>query len=198
MRRRVRPDFAREASPSGIFLVGFMGAGKTTAGRALAQQLNWLFEDLDERIERREHRTVPDIFRNSGESEFRRAEYSALRDVIEELRAGVVKVVALGGGAFAQDSNVALLKAASVPTVFLDAPVEELWRRCCRQTNTERPLLRSIDQFRELYEARRASYLHASYRIQTGGRAQDEIAAEIVETLGLKKIEIRAQQGEIE
>lgn len=178
-----------------------MGAGKTSVGRALACHLNWAFEDLDDRIERLERRTVPEIFRDSGESEFRRAEHAAVRDVLSELEGGAVKVVALGGGAFVQESNAALLGASGVPTVFLDAPVEELWQRCLKQageTGAERPLLRSIDQFRELYETRRKHYLQASHKIQTEGRAFEEIAAEIAGTLGLKRIEIRTQQGEVE
>ena len=182
-----------------LFLVGFMGAGKTRVGRALAQRLNWTFEDLDERIEQREHRTVSQIFRDFGEPEFRRAEHAALQSVLEEIRSGAVKIVALGGGAFVQEHNSALLRASGVPTVFLDAPVEELWQRCCTQASeagTERPLLRSIDQFRQLYEARRPAYLRASMGVQTGHRTLDEIASEIAEELALKKIDVRAQEGE--
>ena len=200
VRRRTQSQLPH-AHPSSLFLVGFMGAGKTSVGQTLAQHLNWAFEDLDRRIERREGRTVPEIFRDSGESEFRRAEHNALREVLEEVRGGAVKIVALGGGAFVQEKNAAVLKASGVPTVFLDAPVEELWRRCCEQTGTaeaDRPLLLSLDKFRELYDARRGSYLRASSKVQTGSRSLNEIAAEIVETLGLKKIEIRAQQGEVE
>jgi shikimate kinase len=200
-RHRVQSQLPREPRLSGVFLVGFMGAGKTSVGRALARHLNWAFEDLDERIERLERRTVPEIFRDSGESEFRRAEHAAVRDVLAELEGGAVKVVALGGGAFVQENNAALLRAAGVPTVFLDAPVEELWQRCSKQaaeTGAERPLLRSINQFRELYESRRKHYLQASQKIQTEQRAFDEIAAEIAETLCLKRIEIRTQQGEVE
>jgi len=184
-----------------LFLVGFMGAGKTSVGRALAGRLNWTFEDLDERIERRAQRTVSQIFRDLGEPEFRRAEYSALRDVLQEIRNGAVKIVALGGGAFVQEQNSVLLSASGVPTVFLDAPVAELWQRCCTQASelgTERPLLRSIDQFRQLYEARRPGYLRASLGVQTGNRTLDEIASEIAEALSLKKIDVRAQQGEVE
>lgn len=186
---------------SALFLVGFMGAGKTSVGRALAQRLNWPFEDLDERIERLEGRSVPEIFRDSGESEFRRAEHAALKQVLEEIRKGAVRIVALGGGAFAQENNLALLKAALVPTVFLDAPVEELWQRCCRQASdlgAERPLLRGIDPFRELYDTRRPSYLQASLRVQTGRRSLEEIACEISETLGLSEIETRDQEGDAE
>ena len=184
-----------------LFLVGFMGAGKTSVGRTLAGRLNWTFEDLDERIERREQRTVSQIFRDSGEPEFRRAEHAALQDVLEEIRSGAVKIVALGGGAFVQEQNSALLTASGVPTVFLDAPVEELWQRCCAQASqagTERPLLGSIDQFRELYEARRQGYLRASLEVQTGHRTLDEVASEIAQALALKKIDVRAQEGEVE
>jgi shikimate kinase len=200
-RHRVQSQLPREPRLSVVFLVGFMGAGKTSVGRALARRLNWDFEDLDERIERLERRTVPEIFRDSGESVFRRAEHAAVRDVLAELEGGADKVVALGGGAFVQENNAALLRAAGVPTVFLDAPVEELWQRCSKQAaeaGVERPLLRSINQFRELYEVRRKHYLQASHKIQTEQRAFDEIAAEIADTLGLKSIEIRTQQGEVE
>jgi shikimate kinase len=178
-----------------------MGAGKTSVGRALGQRLNWIFEDLDDRIAEREGRTVAEIFRDSGESVFRRAEHHALKHLLAELRGGSTRIVALGGGAFAQPENAALLEAAEVPTVFLDAPVEDLWRRCCAQASesgTERPLLRSEEQFRKLHESRRPAYAKAAIRIQAGNRSVEAIAAEIAEALELKKIEIRHQQGEME
>ena len=184
-----------------VFLVGFMGAGKTSVGRALGQRLNWVFEDLDDRIAEHEGRTVAEIFRDSGESAFRRAEHNALKHLLAELRGGSAKIVALGGGAFVQPENAALLKAAEVPTVFLDAPVENLWQRCCAQASesgTERPLLRSKEQFRKLHESRRPAYAKAAIRIQAGNRTVEAIAAGIVEMLGLKKIEVRNQQGEME
>lgn len=184
-----------------VFLVGFMGAGKSSVGRALGLRLNWIFEDLDDRIAAREKRTVAEIFRDSGESEFRRAEHAALQHVLQELRGGGARIVALGGGAFVQKDNVALLQASGVPTVFLDAPVEELWQRCCRQaseTGAERPLLRSQEQFRELYETRRRGYAKASRRIQTGSRPVEEIASEIATQLGLRKIATRSEEGEAE
>ena len=200
---RVQSQASPAAGLSGtaLFLVGFMGAGKTSVGRALAQRLNWVFEDLDERIESRERRSVLEIFRDSGEEEFRRAEHAALQDVLAELRRGAVKVVALGGGAFVQEKNAALLRTSGVPTVFLDAPVEELWQRCCKQADEAgivRPLLRSLDEFGQLYEMRRRSYLQASLKVPAGNRSLDEIASEIAEKLGLRKIEMRAQEGEIE
>jgi len=178
-----------------------MGAGKSSVGRALGQQLNWLFEDLDDRIQAREGRTVAEIFRDSGEAEFRRAEHAALQHVLQELRAGGARIVALGGGAFVQKENAALLKASGVPTIFLDAPVEELWQRCSDQaseTGAERPLLRSMQQFRKLYEERRGSYIKAFLKIQTESRPVETIAAEIAKALSLKKIALRTEQGEVE
>jgi len=178
-----------------------MGAGKSSVGRALGQRLNWVFEDLDDRIEARAGRTVAEIFRDSGESEFRQAEHAALQQVLRELRGGGARIVALGGGAFAQKKNAALLKSSSLPTVFLDAPVEELWQRCCvqaSQSGTERPLLRSLEEFRQLYETRRSGYSGASLQIQTGSRTVETIAAEIAQALGLKKFTMRTEQGEVE
>jgi shikimate kinase len=190
-----------DASGSAVFLVGFMGAGKSSVGRALGQRLNWVFEDLDDRIEARERRTVAEIFRDAGEPEFRRAEHAALKHVLQELGGGGAKIVALGGGAFVQQENAALLKRAGVPTVFLDASVEDLWERCsaqAREAGVERPLLRSQEQFRKLYDTRSRSYSKASLKIQTGSRAVETIAAEIADVLGLRKIELRTEQGEVE
>lgn len=170
-------------------------------GRALGQRLNWIFEDLDDRIQAREGRTVAEIFRDAGESEFRRAEHASLQQVLQELQSGGAKVVALGGGAFVQQQNATLLQASRLPVVFLEAPVDELWKRCCSQAaehGTERPLLRSKEQFSQLYEVRRKNYSAASLTIQTGGRMVESIAAEIAKTLGLKKIALRIEQGEVE
>lgn len=202
-RPRLNKPKAVSASLTGnaVFLVGFMGSGKSSVGRVLGQRLNWIFEDLDDRIEAREGRTVAEIFREAGESAFRRAEHAALQQVLKELSGGVARIVALGGGAFVQQENAVLLKASGVPTVFLDAPAEELWQRCCAQSaeaGTERPLLQSMDQFRRLYENRRKSYLNASLKIQTGSRPVDVIAAEIAKKLKLKEIALRTEEGEVE
>lgn len=186
--------------PEVVFLIGFMGAGKTSVGRALGERLNWIFEDLDDRIERRERRTIAQIFRESGEAAFRRAEHSALQELLDGLH-GQPRIVALGGGAYAQPENSALLQAAGVPIVFLDAPVEELWERCCEQANTagtQRPLLRDPDQFRRLYDTRRRKYAEVPVTISTAGRTVPEVAADIAGRLGLKRAEMQVEQGEVE
>lgn len=178
-----------------------MGAGKTSVGRALAEQLNWVFEDLDDRIQQRVGRTVAEIFRDSGEPAFRQAEHAALEQVLEELRGGVARIVALGGGAFVEEGNAALLLASGVPTVFLDAPVEQLWQRCRQQaleSGVERPLLSSIEQFRDLHGNRRKGYMKADLKIGTGSRGVSEIATDIANQLGLRRIAIRTEQGDAE
>jgi shikimate kinase len=171
-----------------VVLIGFMGAGKSSVGRALAEQLGWAFEDLDERIELRENRKVHKIFRDSGEPAFRRAEHAALKELLKELQTGAERIVAVGGGAFVQKHNARLIEARGVPTVFLDAGAKELWRRCRQQAEEqeiERPLLGDLEKFRDLYEVRRPHYLKASFRQETGGKTVAKIVAELVQAMGL-------------
>lgn len=172
-----------------VILVGFMGAGKSTVGRALAARLGWAFEDLDESIERRENLKIAAIFRERGESAFRKAEHAALRELLEEVRRGSEKIIALGGGAFIQQSNAILIDAAHIPTVFLDATVDELWARCLRQSREhgmERPLLGSWEDFCRLHGQRLAHYRRASMKQETGGRTISEIVADLIQSLNLE------------
>jgi shikimate kinase len=165
-----------------------MGAGKSSVGRALAERLGWQFEDLDDRIEKQAGRSVAAIFRELGEAEFRKIEKAALQQVIEELRSGSARVVALGGGAFVQTENATQLKASGIPTVFLSAPVEELWQRCRKQaeeSGNARPLLANLETFRALHKARQTHYRKASLQIETAGRAVAVIAQSIAEALEL-------------
>jgi shikimate kinase len=166
-----------------IFLVGFMGAGKTSVGKALSARLSWPFEDLDDRIQAREGRSVEAIFRESGEGGFRRAEHLALCEVISELGPSP-RVVALGGGAFVQRENSDLLQQAGLATIFLDGPPEELFRRCGAEA-ASRPLRRDFEQFRQLYEARRVAYSNRTIRIDTAGKDIQTVSAEAASALGL-------------
>ena len=179
-------ETAKSAPDSGarsMFLVGFMGAGKSSVGLALSRKLGWPFEDLDERIEAQQGRSIEQIFQQSGESTFRQIEHAALRSLIPDLGASP-KVVAVGGGAYAQANNAALLEDAGFPAIFLDAPVEELFRRCQEQ-QLKRPLRGDLEEFRRLYETRRPCYLKAAVRIETGGKDIEKIAAEAIKSLGL-------------
>lgn len=180
-----------------IFLVGFMGAGKSSVGRALGKRLKCEFEDLDDRIERRQDRSIAEIFRTSGEMEFRRMEQEALLELLQELPGGGTRIVGLGGGAFVQEENAAVLEAAGVLTVFLDAPAEDLWRRCVSQAEKQdliRPLLQSAEQFRQLWERRRPHYLKAGLRIETRGRTVAAVAQEIAAAIKPNRAQ-RAKEG---
>jgi shikimate kinase len=166
-----------------VLLVGFMGAGKSTVGRELGRQLSWPFEDLDDRIEVQEGRTVERIFRESGEAAFRAAEHRALRQLISGLKSEP-RVVALGGGAFVQANNASLLESSGIPIVFLNASAEELFRRCEEQV-TNRPLQRDRAEFLKLYEARHPHYQKARFQVDTTGKDVPAVATEIGRLLGL-------------
>jgi len=173
-----------------VFLVGFMGSGKNAVGRELARRLGWDFVDLDAQIEAHEQQTVSEIFRLRGESAFRLAETRALRHLLASstCEEGAEKllerdcVVALGGGAFIQEENRKLLRAW--PTVFLDAPADELWQRC-EQDGAERPLRKNRTQFAQLYAERLPCYRQASLVVETTGKQLTHICEEIERALEL-------------
>ena len=177
------PSSPSKLTFNGIFLVGFMGAGKTSVGHALAKTLGWRFVDLDERIVLRAGRSVAEIFAQEGETKFREMEHAELRRLLDEFQSENT-VVSLGGGAWTQPTNVALITKASLPVFFLDAPVEELWRRC-RPEHGLRPLLQDKIGFSNLYTARRPAYLDGTLRVETHERSVEEVARHIALLLGL-------------
>ncbi|HET7871527.1 MAG TPA: shikimate kinase [Terriglobales bacterium] len=162
-----------------VFLIGFMGAGKTSVGRALARRLGWVFCDLDDLIEEREGNSIAAIFAEQGEAAFRQAESAALKVLLEERVQGD-RIVALGGGAFVQAQNREALEQSGAITVLLDAPLQELRRRCREDEGSRvRPLAQQEDRFTELFIARRPAYERARHRVETMGKTVEEVAAEI-------------------
>ncbi len=161
-----------------VFLVGFMAAGKTTVVQELARRLGWNFVDLDAQIESREQQTIAEMFRERGESEFRLAEAAVLRHLTESLERNTV--VALGGGTFAQPRNFELLRPWH--SIFLDAPLDELWRRS-QEDAAKRPLRKDDrTEFESLYWQRRPTYTQATVTVVTSGKDLATICAEIERT----------------
>jgi shikimate kinase len=166
-----------------------MGAGKTTVGRALASTLHCRFYDLDEVVEQREQKKVADIFASSGEAAFRHAESSALSALLQDRDAESDLVIALGGGAFIQQQNRDALDAAGAITILLEAPLEELRRRCTSE-NKVRPLALEEARFNELFAARRADYALAQHKVQTLNKQVPQITAEIQRLLNAAQVEV--------
>jgi shikimate kinase len=135
-----------------IYLVGFMGAGKSTVGRALGARLGVPFVDLDEAFEKLAGLTIRLAFEERGESWFREREAELLRGT----EALPDAVVALGGGTFTFPENRSVVQRAG-RSVFLDVPFEVIAARLGAKA-ADRPLFRSLDEARALYEARLASY----------------------------------------
>jgi shikimate kinase len=157
-----------------VFLVGFMASGKTTVGQELAQRLGWDFVDLDAQIESREQQPIAEIFRDRGEHQFRLVEASALRDLMESLDRDTV--VALGGGTFAQPGNRELLRPW--PSVFLDTPLDDLWRRS--REDEKRPLRKDDrTEFARLHEDRLPFYREATVTVVTSGKDPASLCVEI-------------------
>jgi shikimate kinase len=150
----------------GIYVVGFMGAGKSTIGRLLADRLGWQFIDLDDDIEAAGKMSISAIFESAGEAEFRRIEHAALRARVAQIECGRPAVVALGGGAFAQDVNRDLLAGNGI-SVWLDCPFPVVERRVAAANH--RHLARDPRKFAELYELRREAYSRAEFRIPIEG-----------------------------
>ena len=154
-----------------------MGSGKSTVGAMLAERLHWRFVDLDQRVETRVGKTVAQIFLGNGEDWFRQAESDALREVVGELETAPA-VVALGGGALATPIWSALLTQFVV--VHLDAPVEELWKRCQQQASV-RPLAQERARFASLHAERQTQYATATFRVHTEGRTPSCVS-EMIQT----------------
>jgi shikimate kinase len=146
----------------GIYLVGFMGSGKSTVGSLLADRLGWTFIDIDREIEAEQQIAITGIFSARGEAEFRRIEAAAILARVRAIERGCPAVVALGGGAFAQPGNRTLLENNGI-TIWLDCPFEIVQRRVAAETH--RPLARDPEQFAQLYAGRREAYALADYRI---------------------------------
>ena len=145
-----------------IYLVGFMGSGKTTVGRLLARKLKTPFVDLDEEIEIREGLTIPQIFSLKGEDYFRKLELEVLKDVTHSLP---TFVIATGGGLGANPTAMEFMKKNGT-VIWLDIYFETFKRRTAKDPN--RPLLQKSDEeLKKLFEERKKVYSQAHVRIES-------------------------------
>lgn len=157
-----------------VFLVGFMGAGKSTIGPLLSTKLGWDFVDLDEEIERTFGNPIRRIFEIQGEVYFRSLEKSALESLKDRRNC----VVALGGGAFVAEENRSLVRELGW-SVFLDCPLELVLTRC--PLDGTRPLLHDHLEIEALYRSRLPSYQNCDFRIDVSNRTPEEICGLIVD-----------------
>jgi shikimate kinase len=158
----------------GIYITGFMGSGKTTVGRMVAERLGWDFVDLDTDIEEREHDTVANIFAKRGEAEFRRIETEAIKRWLRKIECGLPMVIALGGGAFVQPANYEILGNNGI-SVWLDCSLEKAEARIAE--TDDRPLARDREAFRKLFAERRVLYGRADFRIDGNLECADAAGA---------------------
>ena len=162
-----------------LVLVGMMGAGKTTVGRRLASRLGRQFIDSDEEIERAAQMSIPEIFEQRGESEFRTGEMRVIARLLKEKDI----VLATGGGAFVNPDTRALVKASAV-SVWLKADIDVLFERVSRRAN--RPLLRTADPrgtLEKLIADRYPIYQEADITVISRDVPQDNVAGDVIVAL---------------
>ena len=158
-----------------VALIGFMGSGKTSVGRALAELLAFKFVDTDELIEARTHKRIADIFEQDGEPAFRELE----SEVVAELAAARGQMISTGGGLPTVQANLDNLKTHAL-VVCLWASADKLFERVKNQSH--RPLLCTPDplaRIRELLEERAPYYKQADVLVTTEGRPVREVAQQV-------------------
>lgn len=178
-----RAHFCSKRPSGNIFLVGMMGAGKTTIGKLLARQLGKTFIDCDEEIQQRTGVTIPHIFDVEGEAGFRQRESAVIRDLVQ--RADVV--LATGGGVVLNPQNRADLAENGI-VVYLKSSVHDLWQRTRHDRN--RPLLQTADplaKLKELYEQRDPLYTEiADLVIHSGKQSPQSLVAKLEQELAAR------------
>ena len=165
-------ETVRDMPAERVYLVGFMGAGKSTVGRALAAELGWSFVDLDTEIERSQNMPVRDIFSKSGETHFRRIEREQLKNLSERSRV----VIALGGGATVDPENRFIIDSTGT-SVWLNVPFDTAARRV--SVDGTRPLFKDPEHAQRLYESRLPIYRLARIHVLADNRPPAEIAGEV-------------------
>jgi len=166
-----------------IYLVGFMGTGKTAVGKVLSEELNKEFVEMDEVIEGRAGKKIVDIFASFGEPYFRDLEKKLLKEI--SLRSGLI--VSCGGGLICGDENANILKSTGI-VINLMASAKTIYSRI--KHNSQRPLLNVDDpvkKIEELIKKRGSYYAKAHYTVDTDNMTPYEIADKIIEIINLRE-----------
>jgi shikimate kinase len=159
-----------------IVITGFMGCGKSRVAGAVARRLDVAMVDLDDRITQRTGRSPAQLIVEEGEAAFRVVETDTLREV---LRNGEAQVIALGGGAWIQETNRRLVDEYGCTSVWLDAPFELCWSRI-EASDEDRPLGRTREQAFSLYEQRRPVYQLAEVHIPVREENFEDLVSRLV------------------
>lgn len=158
------------------YIAGFMGTGKTTVGKIIAERLKKPFVETDEEIVRSQKASIADIFSKHGEAYFRKLE----KEILLTISSGAGQIISCGGGLMCAKENLALMKSTGM--IFtLDAKPENIYQRL--KNDTTRPLLRVDDPLAEIQKLLRLRdhyYLQADHCISTEFKQPIEIACEII------------------
>jgi shikimate kinase len=166
-----------------LALVGFMGTGKSSVGRIIADALQFEFVDTDALIETQSGRTIPEIFAQQGEKVFRQLE----EQVVAQLAPREKLVISTGGGLVMNPNNLTSLQTHAL-VICLWASAETIWERV--RTQTHRPLLQTADplaKIKELLEQRGPTYRKADVLIHTGLRSPREVALQVIHQFNLAR-----------
>lgn len=164
-----------------IYLVGFMGTGKTAVGKLLAKQLNLKFVEMDQLIEQEEAKPISEIFKLHGEAYFRAKE----RQLLEKIAIDQGQVISCGGGLICNQDNADLMKQTGT-IICLQTSLEKIYQRI--KHDTTRPLLNVADpleKIKELMFIRQPFYRQADYTVESENQTPQQVADEIVTRLEL-------------
>ena len=164
-----------------VYLIGFMGAGKSSVARALGTRLGWKVQDMDELIESREHQSIATVFARNGEAYFRRIEHEVLCELVHERQL----VVATGGGTFVSTDNRTIINKDGV-SIWLDVSFNRVIDRL--RSDTKRPLAADHTRMQTLFETRRPAYALADFRVDASLTSIDEQTEQILEWIRIETI----------
>lgn len=156
-----------------VYLIGFMGAGKSTVGKRLSEKLNWPFYDMDDSIEDQYEMTIPEIFDEFGEETFREIETDLLQELSNKSIPGVVST---GGGVPVNEENRKIMKKTGT-IVYLQVSPDEAYDRI--RSKSDRPKLKSRSQFKKLLREREEYYAQADYSVDTSHSTPSEVVEQI-------------------